>query len=549
MADPSGSNIPAAAGGENGAGAAAQLAAAAAQANVHTTLVLPADFAFDLNDLPDIEEVAEEMELDNISQRAALESPTIGQRPIRPGTRGRRANAGIPMTENMMFTRLGVLRAAPGLEFGTEMPLDNWRPGPHPNGLHPCALANRLPTPEELLQYDGVDTYTEFRKFDNAPPELRDAMRRVIGKLDKLHYITQKVCARIFPTTDKFDQMVKIADGLLSVSGKSSGDSPKPGNVQAYLPSFSGVPKGTTPMQAIRAVHTWVVSVKTSAELQMPTAVEARRVQLATCMFRDDAAQWFVGEKQRAALVNSPINTFSRLQTAMLDHFVEGKVHDLVGIDFTSKHLKDFDTYTAYVDWLLQTIDLLHSSAPPNGAWPDHVLVFHVCNQLIGTEYHENVHELNGERCASMQELMERLKARHAVLSGRGRQWKRAVQEASQLRGEKAALEAQRQVLAKDAKAQGITVGSRPNKGKSRGGGAQVAEVTCRHCGKYGHYANQCPERAGERENGAEPGGGRDNNGGGRGNGGGRANGGFNGGGRGGWKGRGHAGWKRVRND
>jgi hypothetical protein len=186
MSDPALSNIPAAAGGDNGAGAAAQLAAEAAQANANTALLLPAEFTFNLNDLPDIEEVAEEMELDNISQRDTLESRMIGQRPVRPGTRGRRTNAGIPMTENLMFTRLGVLRVAPGLEFGTDMPLDNWRPGPHPNGLHPCALANRLPTPEELLQYDNVDSYTEWRKFDNAPPELRDAMRRVIGKLDKL---------------------------------------------------------------------------------------------------------------------------------------------------------------------------------------------------------------------------------------------------------------------------------------------------------------------------------------------------------------------------
>jgi hypothetical protein len=327
----------------------------------------------------------------------------------------------MPVTEARLFKRLGLVHTGVGMEYGLDMPFASLRMGLHHRGSHWVANADRPPTPGEVVQTMNYDPYPDHQLFaaEGVAGELRDAWKRLYLHAAQSQFLQNKVRAELYPTTDKFDRLLQVSSGRFPTV-RSGTDRPKGGDVKAYLPPFEGIPPGISPLHAVRLVHTWVVSAKVAADLQMHAAPEMRRVQWAACAFRDVAAQWFVGEKRRAEVAGAPIVTFARLQKAMLDHFVEGQVHDLVGVDFARKHLKYFATYSKYLDWLLATLELLRSSAPIADAWPDFQVIFHVCNHLKNTSYHENVQEINGERCSTVKQLLARLSARHAVLLGRG---------------------------------------------------------------------------------------------------------------------------------
>jgi hypothetical protein len=202
---------------------------------------------------------------------------------------------------------------------------------------------------------------------------------RILQKHDYEMFVHTKVRDAIFPTAERFQALLT---GAPAVVARKPDDASGMASVKAHLPTFLGVPKGCTPLEAVRCVYAWNETAKTAASLPLVNAIESRRVMWATCALKDKAAQWYVSERRRAEIAGTPITTFAQLQKAMLEYFVEGQVNDLVTDGFTSKHLRDFPSFTACVHWLMSTTDLMKSTAASAGAWSDEVLVQLACRHL-----------------------------------------------------------------------------------------------------------------------------------------------------------------------
>jgi hypothetical protein len=134
--------------------------------------------------------------------------------------------------------------------------------------MHWVATAKRPPTDAEFREVEEVDVFDLWAEMADATPKHQRAFMAVAMKYAQVEFVKDRVREIVYPTVERFRSLTKGRDAMPSAPLTTT----KEGNVRAHLPTFSGVSRAMSPLSAVRAIHTWIVSARTAAELQLHDA-------------------------------------------------------------------------------------------------------------------------------------------------------------------------------------------------------------------------------------------------------------------------------------